>query len=147
MSVDYIPESCGPHEIYADVTGGSNVRPAEQVALLDVGIDYHSAIGYLMRQVDGLAVQMPGPKDPEHKTHMSAKPNSDDGLPPGQIRVLEGELTRAEQALDADRTGKGTHELQKFADRIAKLEGEGRIDKEQVDALIAQVQQIIGCVQ
>jgi len=178
VSVNYHPESCGPHAIYANVTGGSNVRPAEQFAMVDVGIDYHSAIDYLIRQVDGLAGKMPGHQearvssrharghdDPWRKVSLPAEHgrgheepwrkghgygdhhSGDGGLPPGQIRVLEAELTRAERALDADRTDRALHSLENFTDRITRLGRKGRIDKDQVDHMIAQVQRIIGCVQ
>jgi hypothetical protein len=129
VSVNYIPESCGPHEIYADATGGSNVRPAEQAALLDVGINYKSAIGFLADEVGGLNLNFPGNAGSAHKDNF--------------VR----ELDQAEQALDENRTDKAVHSLEQFTDALTRLERQGRIDKEQVEALNAQVQQIIGCVQ
>ena len=128
VSVNYIPESCGPHQIYAQVTGGSNVLPAELVALLDVGIDYTSAIGFLVEEVRGVDLDFPGNASSAHKNNL----------------VLQ--LDQAEQALDENRTEKAIRALETFSDALTRLERQGRIDKETADALIGQVQQIIGCV-
>lgn len=159
VSVNYNPESCGLHEIYTDVTGGSNVRPAEQVALLDVGIDYKSSLDYLIRKIEGLSEKLPGHKDPWRTARVSnehersdedvwRKPYlSDSGISPGQIVVIEGDLRRIERALDAGRTDKGVHRLEKFTDLITRLERKGWIDTDQADRMIAQVQKIIGCIQ
>jgi len=146
VSVDYIPESCGPHEIYADVTGGSNVRPAEQVALIDVGIDYHSAIRYLIRLVDGFAGDTSGFDGPWRKANDAAGQHPGNGFTAAQVRVLKNELVHAERALDALRTDKAIDHLRRFAERIAQLESEGLIDRDRVDALLAQAEQLIGCV-
>jgi hypothetical protein len=96
--------------------------------MLDVGIDYHSAIHYLIEKVRALNLNFPGNASSAHKAN------------------LVRELDQAEQALDENRTGKAVHSLEQFTDALTRLEREGRIDKEQVDALNAQVQQIIGCV-
>ena len=128
VRVNYNPESCGTHAIYAVVTGGSNAGPAEEIAMLDVGIDYQSAIRYLIKEVRGLDLDFPGNAGSAHKEN------------------LVRELDRAEQALDANRTEKGIHRLEQFTDALTRLELNGRIDKEQVDHLIAQIQRIIWCV-
>ena len=56
-----------------------------------------------------------------------------------QIRELIRELKRAKKALDAGRTNK-------ISSKIRKYKRAGRIDPEEADALIAQLEQIAGCV-
>ena len=175
VSVDYIPESCGRHEIYADVTGGSNVRPAERIALVDVSIDYQSAIRYLIKQLKDLASPSNNNTGQEHKrdwygklmqsderfdanqndkgkfylekySDKSNKHKHEYRINEAQIRELIRELKRAKKALDAGRTNKGIFFLNKISSKIRKYKRAGRIDPEEADALIAQLEQIAGCV-
>jgi len=146
VSVSYNPETCGPHEIHAEVTGGSNLRPAEQFALVDVGIDYHSAVRYLIRLVERLAGDDAGFDGPWRKANAAAGQHPGNGFTAAQVRVLKNELVHAERALDAQHTDKAIDYLHQFTDRIARLEREGRIDKERVDSFIAQTEKIAGCV-
>jgi hypothetical protein len=128
VGVNYNPDSCGPHEIHVQLASSAGVSGGEQVAMVDVGIDYTSAIDYLIDEVRAIDLDFPGNAGAAHKNN------------------LVRELTRAEQALDENRSDKAIHDLEKFTDALARLVGEGRIDQADVDSLISQVQRILGCV-
>jgi hypothetical protein len=55
-------------------------------------------------------------------------------------------LRLAEWALDAGRTEDGVYLLHQFNDDVEMLERQGQIPPEKADMLIAQFDQIIGCV-
>jgi hypothetical protein len=128
VRVNYNPTTCGTHEIFAEVTGGPLALGAEQIAAVDVGIDVDSAIDFLIEEVRSLDLNFPGKAGAAHKKN------------------LVRELSRADKAFDADRTDKGVFRLEKFNDKVAALERKGRIDPQKAALLIAQTDQIIGCV-
>ncbi len=169
VHVSYNPETCGRHEIYAEVTGGARSR-AREVTLIDVGIDFKAAIRYLIEQVKRLATNVPGNGGPSHRHQpfggwMQVADNGDHGgahvarhddhrdlhrhkggLDAEHRRRLTRELEQARQALAARRTHQGIRHLQTFIAGIRAHQRRGRIDTEQAEALIAQSDQIIGCV-
>ena len=171
VSVNYNPESCGRHAIYADVTSGSNVAPAEQIAMVDVGIDYQSVITYLIKRLKELALppnngheQKPGQfmqdgkrfdawnnkGNDKGKPHLEKVSDKDKAhkyrLDKARVRELIRQLTLAKKAFDAGRTSKAVFFLKKVSSKILKHKLDERIDPQKADALIAQLERIIGCV-
>jgi hypothetical protein len=128
VRVNYNPETCGAHEIFVEVTGGPRALGAEQIAVVDVGIDYNSAIRFLIEEVWDL--------------HLAVRKKADLRKKFDLIRKLRS----AEHALDADRTENGVYLLHKFNDDVEVLKRRGRIIPEKADALTAQSNQIAGCV-
>jgi hypothetical protein len=128
VRVNYNPTSCGAHEIFVEVTGGPRALGAEQIAVVDIGIDTASAIRFLVAEVNRLSLNFPGNAGAAHRKN------------------LVRELHQADEAFDADRLDKGVFRLEKFNDSVAALKDKGRIDPQKADVLIAQADQIIGCV-
>jgi hypothetical protein len=110
-------------------TGGVQALGAEQIALVDVGIDYDSMINYMIDQVMGLELSFPGNAGSAHKNNLAR------------------ELNNAGSALDKDQINKGVFRLGKFNDALERLKQKDRIDPDEADFLIAKSDEIAGCVQ
>ncbi len=127
--VTYTPETCGTHELSVELADLPLASGDEVTAVVDVGIDFDSAIRFLIDEVRDLQLAVSKKADRRKKFRLVLK-----------LRV-------ARWALDAGRTRKGIYLLEQFNHDIERYEHRGRITPEKADMLIAQSDQIAGCVE